>query len=96
MRPMVSSQGSIPPSFISFRLENQPPETETLPDVYSQSQSSTTGNTVPEPQIPVGTLYCPQSATNQVDVNAYAEGKVQHMETERMSSQEEQAVVETQ
>ena len=72
-------QGNSPLNCIYFRLENEPPETETLSGVFFQSQSSTTGNVVPEAHVPASAVYSPQSATSEVDVNAYAEAMVQHM-----------------
>ena len=40
-------QGSSPPNFISFCLENYPPEDETMPAGPSQTQPSITRDVVP-------------------------------------------------
>ena len=91
---MDSFQGSSPPNFISFCLENYPPEDETLPADPPQLQSPTTGNTVPEIHAPTSALYSPQSVTSEADINSYAEAMVQRLETKQGTSLENQTTDE--
>ena len=85
---MDSFQGSIPPNFISFRLENQTSEdgTHSNPAVMFHTESE---DTIPRDSQSITELFnSPRSADSERDVNAYVEAKVQSMELEPSSSKE--------
>ena len=86
-------QGSSPPNFISFCLENYPPEDQTLPAGPSQTQPPITRDVAPEVLASASAFYSPQSATSEVDVNSYAEAMVQHLESKQGTGQDNQATV---
>ena len=83
-------QGSSPPNFISFCLENYPPEDETMPAGPPQTQPSATRDVLPEILAPASAFYSPQSVTSEVDVKSYAEAMVQHLESKQGTGQENQ------
>ena len=83
-------QGSLPPNFISFCLENYPPEDQTWPAGPSQTQPSITRDVVPEVLASASAFYSPQSVTSEVDVNSYAEAMVQHLESKQGTDQDNQ------
>ena len=86
-------QGSSPPNFISFCLENYLPEDQTLPTGPSQTQPPITRDVAPEVLASASAFYSPQSATSEVDVNSYAEAMVQHLESKQGTGQDNQATV---
>ena len=86
-------QGSSPPNFISFCLENYPPEDQTLPAGPSQTQPPMTRDVIPEVLASASAFYSPQSATSEVDVNSYADAMVQHLESKQGAGQDNQATV---
>ena len=85
-------QGSLPPTFISFYLDNQTPETEISPNPSELPLSASTedatnaSRNVTNPQIPS------QNTDSDEDVNAYAEAKASSMETGILQVQEESGV----
>ena len=83
-------QGSSSPNFISFCLENYPPEDQTLPAGPSQTQPSRTRDVVPEVPASASAFYSPQSVISEVDVNSYAEAMLQHLESKRGTDQDNQ------
>ena len=87
-------QGSSPPNFISFCLENCPPEGETSSVDPPQLLPPTTGNAAQETPVAANALFSPQSITSEVDVNSYADAVVQRMETQQFASQENRAMGE--
>ena len=84
MRQNGVFQGSIPPNFISFSLENQTPERETMPDTSAASPPVTADIAVFDPPPSTVLLYSPGSADSEPDFNAFAEAKVRSMEAERL------------
>ena len=76
---MDSFQGSIPPTFISFYLDNQTPEIgissnpSELPLPASNEDTTITSRNVTNPRI------SPQNTDSDEDVNAYAEAKALSM-----------------
>ena len=84
-------QGSSPSNFISFCLENCPPEDETLPADPPQLLPPTSGSTVLRIPVATSAFYSPQSVTSEVDVNSYADAMVRSIEAQQTTSQEDQA-----
>ena len=89
---MDSFQGSIPPTFISFYLDNQTPEIGTspnpseLPLPASTEDATNASRNVANPQI------SSQNTDSDEDVNAYAEAKASSMETGILQVQEQSGV----
>ena len=89
---MDSFQGSIPPTFISFCLDNQtpeigiPPNPSELPLPDSNEDVTTASRNVANPQI------SSQSTDSDEDVNAFAEAKALSMETGILQIQEQSGV----
>ena len=89
---MDSFQGSIPPTFISFYLDNQTPEIgispnpSELPLPASTEDATNASGNVANPQI------SSQNTDSDEDVNAYAEAKASSMETGILQVQEQSGV----
>ena len=85
---MDTFQGSIPLNFISFRLYNQASEIENASNPSGLPQTISNEGTVPSVAYIARSVISPQSVESEVDVNAYAEAKVQEMEVEQSQVQQ--------
>ena len=85
---MDTFQGSIPLNFISFRLDNQASEIENASNPSGLPQTISNEGTVPSVAYIARSVISPQSVECEVDVNAYAEAKVQEMEVEQIQVQQ--------
>ena len=85
---MDTFQGSIPLIFISFRLDNQTSEIENVSNPSGLPQTISNEGTVPSVADIARSAISPQSVESEVDVNAYAEAKVQEMEVEQSQMQQ--------
>ena len=86
---MDSFQGSIPPTFIFFYLDNQTPETGVSTNRSVLPQSATNKDAAPSSGGATNPQTSPRSADSEVDVNAYAEAMVRDMESGRLQIQEQ-------
>ena len=83
---MDSIRGSLPPSFVSFRLENQIPENDAITSSAVASPPVSSDTTILESQTVVDQLNSPRSAKSEQDINSYADAKVESMQTDGLFS----------
>ena len=86
---MDSFQGSIPPTFISFYLDNHTPEIRISPNPSGLPLPASTEDTTNAARNVTNPHISSQNTVSDEDVNAYAEAKASSMETDILQIQEE-------